>query len=256
MKAYHYVYRITNKMNNKSYIGVRTSKVKPSEDLGILYYSSSTDLSFIDDQKNNPHNFKYEIIAELNSRHEAIDLEIKLHDEFNVAVNELFYNRAKQSSTKFDTTGTTHSDETIDKMKKGQSIRPKMTSEHRDKISKALKGRKKSHEHIKKLKDAKKNVSEETRLKMSEAQKNRPGITEETRAKISEALSNRSKETRESISNKLKGRTSPMKGKNHSEEARKKIAEASKKRTMSEEAKRKIGEASKKRWADLKNKKQ
>ena len=45
-------------------------------------------------------------------------------------------------------------------------------------------------------------------------------------------------------------------GKEHSEEAKRKIGEASKKRTMSEEAKRKIGEASKKRWANLKNKKQ
>lgn len=256
MKVYHYVYLITNKMNNKSYIGVRSSKVKPSEDLGILYYSSSTDLLFMDDQKNNPHNYRYEIIAEVDSRHDAIDLEIKLHDEFNVAVNELFYNRSKQSSTKFDTTGTKHSDETIDKMKDWHMSRPPMGEAQRLKISESNKGKKLTAEHIQKLKDAKKNVSEETRAKMSEAQKNRPDITKETRAKISEALSNRSKETRESISNKLKGRISPMKGKGHSEEAKRKIGEASKKRTMSEEAKRKIGEASKKRWANLKNKKQ
>jgi hypothetical protein len=250
------VYRITNTKLNKHYYGTRTTGISPCKDLGIKYYSSSSDTQFREDQKNNPQHYKYTIVSEFDSREDALELEIKLHNKFNVGVNESFYNKAKQTSTKFDTTGTKHSDKTINKMKKGQSIRPEMTSEHCDKISKALSGRKKSHEHIQKLKDAKKNVSEETRAKMSEAQKNRPDITKETRAKISEALSNRSKETRESISNKLKGRISPMKGKGHSEEAKRKIGEASKKRTMSEEAKRKIGEASKKRWANLKNKKQ
>ena len=43
---------------------------------------------------------------------EALRHEIKLHNIFNVAVNSMFYNKAKQTSTKFDTTGTkvSHSD--------------------------------------------------------------------------------------------------------------------------------------------------
>ena len=68
---YHYVYRITNTQTNKHYYGVRSSKVEPKLDLGIKYFSSSTDKEFIKEQKENKTIFKYKIIKQFNSRKEA-----------------------------------------------------------------------------------------------------------------------------------------------------------------------------------------
>jgi len=109
IKRYHYVYRITNTIQHKHYYGSRTtSKVKeitPSDDLGCIYFSSSSDKSFIQDQKDNPLYYKYKIIKIFNTKVEAVNFEIVLHNRFNVAVNNKFYNKAKQTSTKFNTTG-------------------------------------------------------------------------------------------------------------------------------------------------------
>lgn len=105
MQKYHYVYRITNIIKQKHYYGTRTSKCLPIEDLGIKYFSSSKDKDFIQDQKSSPSNYKYKIIRIFDTRKEAIELEIKLHDRFDVGINESFYNRSKQTSSRFDTTG-------------------------------------------------------------------------------------------------------------------------------------------------------
>jgi len=107
---YHFTYRITNIELNKHYYGVRSSKIEPSKDLGIKYFSSSCDSNFIKDQKNNPHLYKYIIVSVFKTRKEAIDQEIVLHDKFNVAINENFYNRAKATLTSFDCTGTKRND--------------------------------------------------------------------------------------------------------------------------------------------------
>lgn len=105
MSKYHYTYRITNIVEHKHYYGVRSSKLHPSQDLGIKYFSSSSNKEFISEQVSNPENFKYKIIKIFETREEAIALEIKLHAKFNVGVNESFYNKAKQTSVGFDTTG-------------------------------------------------------------------------------------------------------------------------------------------------------
>lgn len=80
------------------YYGCRTSNVEALEDLGKKYFSSSKDNDFIKDQKDNPEDYKYKIIRKCNSRKEAVKLEIKLHNKFNVGANESFYNKAKQTS--------------------------------------------------------------------------------------------------------------------------------------------------------------
>ena len=49
---YHYLYRITNVVENKHYYGIRTSKnLLPKEDLGKKYLSSSQNKEFIKNQK-------------------------------------------------------------------------------------------------------------------------------------------------------------------------------------------------------------
>lgn len=104
---YHYTYRITNIIHNKHYFGSRTSKVIPKDDLGIIYFSSSSDTEFMQDQINNPCNYKYKIINTFDSRDKATSLEIKLQKKYSVNVNDSFYNKGIQSTTGFDTTGMT-----------------------------------------------------------------------------------------------------------------------------------------------------
>lgn len=88
---YHYVYRITNIVENKHYYGKRSSRISPTLDLGIKYISSSTDTAFITDQKNNPQNYRYKIVRILSSSKEACELEIILHEKFDVGRNQKFY---------------------------------------------------------------------------------------------------------------------------------------------------------------------
>jgi hypothetical protein len=105
IKNYYYVYRITNTILRKHYYGYRHSLIAPKDDLGVKYFSSSSDKDFIKDQKENRHNYKYKIIRLFESKSEAIKFEITLHLKFNVEKNKSFYNKRNQSSVKFDNTG-------------------------------------------------------------------------------------------------------------------------------------------------------
>jgi hypothetical protein len=153
MKKYHYVYRITNILNSKHYYGVRSCNCSPREDIGIKYFSSSTDKEFINDQIKNSANYKYKIIRIFKLREDALILEVKLHKKFDVASNELFYNRAIQTSKFFDTTGTKHTKETIDKLsgKIPWNKGIEFSEEHKKNISIAGKGRKHTKEAKKKI---------------------------------------------------------------------------------------------------------
>ncbi len=113
---YNYVYRITNILTNKHYYGSRTSKMKPSEDLGFNYFSSSSNKSFINEQKTTPENFKYKIIKIFTNRKDALIKECFLHRKFNVGKNKNFYNKAIQTSEYFDVTGIPRSQEVKDKI--------------------------------------------------------------------------------------------------------------------------------------------
>lgn len=75
---YHYVYKINNKKTKQYYIGGRSSKVKPEEDLGHEYFSSSCNKRFINEQKENPEQFVYEIIKTFSNRKEAFEYETEL----------------------------------------------------------------------------------------------------------------------------------------------------------------------------------
>ncbi len=101
MKKYHYVYRITNTILKKHYYGSRTSKTIPKLDLGIIYFSSSTDKNFLKDQQLNQENYKYVILRIFENRHDALLFEIYLHDRFDVAKNNKFYNKSQQTTSGF-----------------------------------------------------------------------------------------------------------------------------------------------------------
>lgn len=142
MNKYHYVYRITNTKLNKHYYGVRTSKIEPSKDLGVKYFSSSSDIEFRNDQKNNPQDYKYVIVSILNSREEAAELEIILHLKFKVDVNESFYNRAKALHGGFQAEMTDEVREKIRKVHIGNKYAKgkKLSQEHKDNIKKGMIG--------------------------------------------------------------------------------------------------------------------
>jgi len=97
MKHY-YVYRISNKIINKHYYGVRSSIKEPKLDLGFKYFSSSSDKEFMQDQKDNPSDYKYKVIKTFNSYVEASEYEIMLLRKFKVTKNESFYNKAIYSN--------------------------------------------------------------------------------------------------------------------------------------------------------------
>lgn len=94
---YHYVYRITNLVENKHYYGSRTSNISPFDDLGKKYFSSACSNVWIKkDQKKNPQNYKYKILKTFANRKDATEFECVLHDKFDVGNSEHFYNGLKQ----------------------------------------------------------------------------------------------------------------------------------------------------------------
>jgi hypothetical protein len=94
-----------------------------------------------------------EILAVFNTRTEAVAHEVQLHDKFCVATNPEFFNRAKQKTTGFDTTGcfgprngTRHTDDAKQKNRIAHLGRPawnkgvKMPKEFGEAVSKRQKG--------------------------------------------------------------------------------------------------------------------
>lgn len=207
---YHYVYRITNLVENKHYYGKRSSKCDPKLDLGVKYFSSSRDKEFLIDQKNNPQNYKYKIVGLFSTNELAFAREIRLHAKFNCAVSEKFYNRANSRTSKFSILGTKSSIET------------------RQKISRALKGKCKSAEHIKNANEAKRKagttskgskLTQEHKNKISKAHKGRKRSAEQiqnyivSRIKANKARGKQllSQEHKNAIASALKGQPKSVK---------------------------------------------
>ena len=116
------------------YIGKRQSIVKPVDDIGIKYFSSSKDSEFMEDQHENPRHYKYEVIKTFSSAKEQAEYEILLLEKYDVGKNPMFYNKAKATSAKFDRTGL------------------KRTAKSKDEQSKRMTGKKYSKERVAKSK--------------------------------------------------------------------------------------------------------
>ncbi len=102
---YYYVYQITNIVSGKFYIGKRTAKIEPHLDLGIKYFSTSSDKDFMLDQKQHPEKFKYDVLSIWNTALEMNAEEIRLHELYNMCKrNPLSYN-IKKAGVKFDVSG-------------------------------------------------------------------------------------------------------------------------------------------------------
>lgn len=137
--------------------------------------------------------------------------------------------------------------------------------ETKEKISKSLKGKKRTEECKRRMSLSKKGkphkpFSEETKKKISEALKGNKiclgkKLSEETKKKIGDANRGRkiSEEQKKRISETLKGRPSNRKGTRHSEESKKKMSESHK--NISEETRNKMSETRKGRPSPNKGKK-
>ena len=198
-----YVYKITNTVNGKAYIGISTHE---PEKRRIKDHLSGHGNRIIANavKKYGKDAFTYEVL-ESNVFPEFLpDLEVAYITNFNTVAPH-GYNL---------TSGGDHA---------------RHSEETRRKMSEAHKGRKLSEEHRRKLSEAHKNPSEETRRKMSEGQKGRK-LSEETRRKISKANKGktRSEEHCRKLSEARKGKKHPFYGKKHSVEHRRKISEAQK----------------------------
>jgi hypothetical protein len=150
------------------YIGVRTSDKEPH--LDTHYWGSSKHTP-----KDIESTHKKRILKIFNTREEAIAHEIMLHNKYDVGVNPMFYNRAKQTSTKFDTSGISCREDLKEYYRAVHAN--KIVSEHtRAKMRKAFKGRV---------------YSEQARKNMSEGQKrycSRPDYVHPNKGKpVSEA---------------------------------------------------------------------
>jgi hypothetical protein len=165
---YHYVYRITNVMENKHYYGKRSSKIKPVVDLGKKYFSSSKNKDFIRDQKLFPEKFKYKIILICKNSESAIKFEIKLHKKFDVGRNLNFYNRVRQVSNGFGRDGTVTVKDQFGKIFQTSVDNEDYVS---GKLIPLTRGRKMSEAFKKKLKG--RTLSEEHKRKISESWKKR-----------------------------------------------------------------------------------
>lgn len=199
-KKYHYTYLLIIEKEKdlyNYYIGCRSCDTHPNED--VDYNSSSKHvkaMTYVSIDK---------IVLDIfDTRESALKEEIRLHYLHDVGVNPLYVNKAKQTSTKFDTTGISFpkSREAIAKIvefHKGRKRSPETCKKIGDSLrgrSNANKGKKRSIEHC---------------VKMSRLLKGRPGNkdfrhTEESKKKMSESSKGKlhTEETKRKISNILK----------------------------------------------------
>lgn len=219
------IYKITNLINNKIYIG-QTIRTLKRRWLAHCHIKSTTFYIGKAIQKYGKENFTIEEIDKASSQEELNDKEKYWINHYNSTDSNIGYN-LREGGDKF-----------------------KMSKETKNKISLANKGKKKPP------------ISEKTRMKMSEARKGKPLSKEsilkreETKRKNGSKRTPLSQESIEKMRRSLTGRklseehirkmSEVNKGKIHSEETRKKLSNSMKGRKFSEEHKKKLSESRKK----------
>lgn len=191
--TYHYIYKTTNLINGKFYVGMHSTF-----DLNDGYLGSGKALWYAF-KKYGKENFKKEILEFLPDRKSLIDREKEIVTKDLINETEC-YNMliGGQGGPTFE--GKTHTIENKEKFRKFQTGR-KLSKETCKKISEANKKRKLSDETKKKLSDKLKEyhrnhtATDEQKQKLSEATKK--GMTSEVRKKISEKAKERERQKRE-----------------------------------------------------------
>jgi hypothetical protein len=262
METYGYIYKTTNLVNEKSYIGQHKSK-----DWDLNYIGSGKLLKKAI-KKYGKEYFQCFPLAWAWGKEELNKLEIDY-----IAHYKPEYNIASGGE------GGNVGEEAYKKISKALSGR-KLPEETRRKIGEASKGNNYrqdydpwnkgkiniySEETIQKMSESKKNKyvgennpfygkhhTQKTKQKISEIHKGKI-ISEETKQKISEKLKGQKQyemtdKIRKKISDTKKGCNSPNKGKTFSENWKTNLSESHKGKVLSEEIKQKMSEAQKRRW--------
>lgn len=255
-----YVYKITNTVNDKSYIGISIYEPEAGR---INDHLSGRGNRVIANavKKYGKDAFTYEILEENIFDEFLPDLEVAYIAKHNTIVPHGYNltsggeiakiisaetrrkiseaNKGKSKGEKNPFFGKVHSKETRKKI--SASRKGKLKGEKNPNFGKTF-----SEERRRKISEAKKNPSAETRRKMSEAKKGKP-LSEEHRRKLSEVRKGKkhSMESRSKMSEVKKGEKHNFYGKKHSKESRRKMSEAQKGRKHSEKTKRKMSEAQK-----------
>jgi group I intron endonuclease len=227
-----YIYKITNKVNGKIYIGQTNDIEKRWKDhlsavrnnFGFFIHNSI--------RKRGIDNFVFEVIEECE------DIETNDREKFWISHYDSFhngYNLTSGGDCDFN-----RCEETILKMSRSK-MGHIVTNETREKIGRANSGRVFSEESREKMSKSQMGheVSHETREKIREKHLGKV-VSEETRKKISE--SKLGKKQSEEV---VKNRSKKLKGKRHTEETKKKIGLANSGKKQSEERRQKTREA----WA-------
>ena len=94
--SYYYVYKITDKKRKRYYIGSRTSHIPPEQDLGHIYFSSSGNKKFLEEQRNIPNQFTYEIIKTFSNIEQALKYKEELIQQNNALTDPKYYNGRKR----------------------------------------------------------------------------------------------------------------------------------------------------------------
>lgn len=192
------IYKVTNKINGKCYIGktTKTLSERKKQHINNAYSKKNGPYFHKAIKKYSPENFEWKILYTSNSENVLNDLEracINKYDSYNSG-----YNLTKGGD---GVSGWHHSEET------------------KKKISEAGMG---------------KHPSEETRRKIGDKHKGKI-VSKETREKLSKAVKGEknhnygkkfSKEHCQKISNALSGENHPLYGKHPSEETRRKLSES------------------------------
>lgn len=213
MKKYNYVYKITNTINGKIYIGKHST-----DDLEDGYMGSGVVLKQAY-KKYGLENFNKEVIDYYTSEEELNQGEIFYIAKFNSTNSEIGYNltyggegggKTEETKQKMSIAkkGKTHSEETKRKISEAFKDNPR-NEERKQKMSQSLKGKEPWNKGA--------HMSEETKRKISKSLKGKKTQprSEETKQKIGQA-------------NKIS-----LKGKHLSEEHKRKISETMKsKRSM------------------------
>lgn len=221
----NYIYKVTDKVTGQFYIGSQCRSLQ----IGVNYFTSSSDKIFKSKFKTNPSQFNIKIIGVFADPYSCV-LQENIFIKDNIK-NPLCINRSYIIGNKiqFNKSGIPNS------------------IEAKKRISEAHKGILFSNKHKENISKAKKGTicSEETKKKISKSNKGHipynkgKPISVDIKNKLSEINNGKnnpfygkthSLETRKKISEIHKGKIPCNKGKHHSEETKKKIGEKSKNR--------------------------